>query len=172
MRELQASIHDSKVAHHSIVIIQAACRRYLAIRRSRTLLEHHLHGQKLSRAAKLIQRIYRGHKGRDRAEIERALKQAALQVRPLLMHLEEMQRNGAALESAVVRHEAAVEELYAVIADIERELEFCDKTTAAFVDSARINGIPQRFPTAYLKIRLESSLVQEQVNDKYTALRL
>ena len=49
---------------------------------------------------------------------------------------------------------------------IERESVFADNTTNKWTDSTRENGIPQRFLTKYLRIRLHDVLKNTQVREQ------
>jgi hypothetical protein len=44
---------------------------------------------------------------------------------------------------------------------IEREIGQCEWTTAKYMDSSRINNMPQRFLTKFLAVRLKDLLVHE-----------
>jgi hypothetical protein len=50
------------------------------------------------------------------------------------------------------------------VAEIVRELEYATRTTSKFTDSTRVNGIPQRFLTKYLIVRLNDHLINERVS--------
>ena len=49
------------------------------------------------------------------------------------------------------------------VSEIVRELDQATRTTSKFTDSHRVNGIPQRFLTKYLIVRLNDHLINEKV---------
>ena len=65
-------------------------------------------------------------------------------------------RNYSRIEGAMALTEREV-------AEIIRELEHATRTTSKFTDSHRVNGIPQRFLTKYLIVRLNDHLINEKV---------
>jgi hypothetical protein len=111
-----------------------------------------------------IQKIFRGHKGREIAEVERALKASEEQARPLYGLLRELEEDGIKETKNSNRLEGLISRTEHEIKEIIRELDQATRTTSKFTDSNRVNGIPQRFLTKYLIVRLNDSLNNEQVD--------
>eukprot|EP01034_Spumella_vulgaris_P026731 gene26731-33355_t len=116
----------------------------------------------MSKAAREIQRIYRGHKGREAREIEDHLTRMEGAAKPLILHLKRKEEERMALTKVVNNMEFYEERMTNELFEIERELEVCMKTTNKTTDSSRINGMPQRFNTAYLRVRLKDHLEHER----------
>jgi hypothetical protein len=123
----------------------------------------HLH---LLRSVQLIQKLFRGHKGREIAEVERALKKMEGQTKPLLALLRDLEEEGIQHTKKAHMLEGKMEMSEQEIYEIKRELEYATRTTAKFTDSSRVNGIPQRFLTKYLIVRLEDHQKNEEQNIK------
>jgi hypothetical protein len=122
-------------------------------------LKTHLH--KL-RCVILIQTTFRGHKAREMAEVERALKKMEVKTKPLIALLRDLEEEGIALtkKSHLLDGKMAIAEKE--IHEITRELEYATLTTSKFTDSSRVNGIPQRFLTKYLIVRLQDHQKNEE----------
>lgn len=122
--------------------------------------------QKVLISIQLIQKIFRGHKGREIAEVERALKKMEGQTKPLLAMLRDLEEEGI----KHTKHAHLLEGKMAIseneIYEIKRELDYATRTTAKFTDSSRVNGIPQRFLTKYLVVRLQDHQKNEEVTIK------
>ncbi len=112
-----------------------------------------------------IQRLFRGHKGREIAEVERALKLSEIQAKPLYSLLRDLEEEGIKLTKQSTKLEGMIAHTEKEIVEISRELDHATKTTSKFTDSSRVNGIPQRFLTKYLVVRLNDNLSNEQVSD-------
>ena len=112
------------------------------------------------RGAYLFQTLFRGHKGREAAEIERELKQLDLKARPLYhliaAHTDELNRIETSLEGTDKRIACYLEEME----EAELELNSLTMSNAKYSDSARINSTPQRFVTKYLRVRLKDHILQ------------
>ncbi len=116
------------------------------------------------KCAVVIQRIYRGHKGREAREIEEHLTSMESAAKPLILHLKRLEESAQKLSKVISSMEFYDKLMTDNLFEVERELEHCMKTTAKKTDSTRINGIPQRFETAYLKVRLADHLKHETVS--------
>eukprot|EP00603_Paraphysomonas_imperforata_P000764 CAMPEP_0114414434 /NCGR_PEP_ID=MMETSP0103-20121206/1386_1 /TAXON_ID=37642 ORGANISM="Paraphysomonas imperforata, Strain PA2" /NCGR_SAMPLE_ID=MMETSP0103 /ASSEMBLY_ACC=CAM_ASM_000201 /LENGTH=535 /DNA_ID=CAMNT_0001582575 /DNA_START=70 /DNA_END=1678 /DNA_ORIENTATION=+ len=104
-------------------------------------MKQHLH---MIRSIKLIQRVFRGHKGREIAEVERALKKMEGQTKPLIALLRDLEEEGIRHTKHSHLLEGKMELAEREIYEIKRELEYATRTTAKFTDSSRVNGIPQQ----------------------------
>lgn len=102
----------------------------------------------------LLQRVFRGHKGREASEIEKEVQAAQPLVGPLTQTLSDLEKEAQRLERLIVKLEqdeiAATEELEAT----ERESLHTNHSNNKWTDSSRVNGVPQRFLTRFLRIRL------------------
>lgn len=116
------------------------------------------------KAAISIQRVYRGHKGREAAEIEKELQSMDAKARPLIKHLQGLEEKAIAMRKLISRLESMEKILHDNLFEIERELEHCNMTTNKYTDSSRINGVPQRFLTKFLRVRLKDHLEHEEVS--------
>ncbi len=112
-----------------------------------------------------IQKLFRGHKGREIAEVERALKASEAQAKPLYAVLRDLEEDGIKETKNYSRIEGVMAHTEHEVSEIIRELDHATRTTAKFTDSHRVNGIPQRFLTKYLIVRLDDHLVNEKVSD-------
>ena len=128
------------------VVIQAMARGRLAILRYRVMLAERSQRVRYMNAVHLIQRIFRGHKGREKRDIRVAQIRMAAMVQPLkdlleTLHEEEGRRQ-MRLSDALKRDEGSDQDLE----DIEIELEQCNQTTARYTDCSRIvKGMTQRY---------------------------
>jgi len=116
-------------------------------------------------AARHIQRLYRGYKGREARDIEKELQLMDHRARPLLAALREAEERAKALEAVVSRLEWEERHVRESLDEIQLELQFCLNTNNKYTDSSRINNIPQRFLTKFLRVRLKDHLEHEQVLD-------
>mmetsp|Transcript_15428 Transcript_15428/g.23272 ORF Transcript_15428/g.23272 Transcript_15428/m.23272 type:complete len:1050 (+) Transcript_15428:143-3292(+) len=115
-----------------------------------------------------IQKLFRGHKAREIAEVERALKASEGKAKPLYALLRELEEEGIKETKNYSRIEGWMQHTEHEVKEIVRELDHATRTTAKFTDSTRINGIPQRFLTKYLIVRLNDHLENEkEVLKKY-----
>jgi hypothetical protein len=128
-------------------------------------MQAHVH---LLKSVMLIQKLFRGHKGREIAEVEKALKKMEGRTKPLLAMLRDLEEDGIQQTKKSHLLEGKMELCETEIYEIKRELEHATRTTAKFTDSSRVNGIPQRFLTKYLTVRL----LDHQLNEEATIKRL
>eukprot|EP00601_Ochromonadales_sp_CCMP2298_P034234 CAMPEP_0173350688 /NCGR_PEP_ID=MMETSP1144-20121109/15044_1 /TAXON_ID=483371 /ORGANISM="non described non described, Strain CCMP2298" /LENGTH=934 /DNA_ID=CAMNT_0014298705 /DNA_START=87 /DNA_END=2892 /DNA_ORIENTATION=- len=117
-------------------------------------------------AALLLQRIFRGHKGRESREIESRLQRLDSQARPLILQLKHLEEERGKLAKLIRRQEDFESRLAENLVQIEREIGQCEWTTAKYMDSSRINNMPQRFLTKFLLVRLKDLLVHESETHK------
>ena len=103
----------------------------------------------------LIQRIFRGHKGRESGDVERRLKELEAQIKPLVVRLKELEERIDTDGVVLRRLEGSDKRAEQDMKDLEVEFLHCLETTAKFTDCDKINGIPQRYLTKYLRIRLK-----------------
>lgn len=111
--------------------------------------------------------MFRGHKGREVAEIERGLRDLEDRARPLFARIKQLEEDGVIVARHVKRLEGktpmscrdfisperhpvlfisgltnhSANEIEAIVV----ELDHASKTTNKLTDSSRINGIPQRY---------------------------
>ena len=147
------------------VVIQALVRGGLAQRRFWKMMEEKRQRERFMRAIDVIQRIFRGHKGKEKRDIRLAQIRMEAMVQPLRDLLESLTeeegRRQMRLNGALKRDEGSDQELE----DIEIELEQCNQTTARYTDCSRIvKGITQRYLTKYLRVRLKELLETEREN--------
>lgn len=109
-----------------------------------------------------IQRVYRGHKGREVSEINHEVAKLEEKARPLFDLVLRKEADVTKLAKVVRRMESRDKMLQDDIFEIERELENCLVTHQKYTDSARINGTPQRFLTKYLRVRLKDHFEHEK----------
>jgi chromosome segregation ATPase len=114
-------------------------------------------------ASLLIQKLYRGYKGREAFLIESELRKMEEKAKPLIVFLKKLKAEHVKITSIIKRTEEEVEKLSSDIVEITRELDQCEKTTSKYTDSSRLNDTPQRFLTNFLKIRLKDLLQHETV---------
>ena len=117
-------------------------------------------------ASTRIQKLFRGHKGREVAEIEKALRDLESKARPLFAKVKALEEDGVIAKKKVDRLESLTLHSEAEIVAIVEELDRAKISTHKLTDSSRINGIPQRFLTKYLIVRLEDHLVNEKVDPR------
>ena len=145
------------------VVIQALVRGGLQVRRFRKMLEEKKQRERFMRAVHTVQRVFRGHKGKERRDIRLAQLRMDAMVQPLkdlLVTLrDEEARREMRLGDALKKDEGSDQELE----DIEIELEQCNQTTARYTDCGRIvKGVTQRYLTKYLRVRLKELLESER----------
>lgn len=114
-----------------------------------------LHEKKVLVAVMLIQRIFRGHKGREARDVEEKLAEMEGLATPLIQKLKELEDRAAVDGLLLRRMEGNDTRAEAEMKDLEIEFLHCLETTAKFTDCDKINGVPQRFLTKYLRIRLK-----------------
>ena len=149
--------------NRAAVLIQRNYRGYRGRLQSDAIMKERLHARAHLAAAFLIQRVYRGHKGREAAEIEAALLDMEGQAKPLLSLLATLEVEMAKQERLVSKLEAEDQFLISEVEAIGRESLYAENTTNKWTDSSRVNGIPQRFLTKFLRIRLQDVLQNAEV---------
>ena len=129
--------------------------------------------RKYKKSVLVMQRIYRGHKGREAAEIERQVMALEKKAKPLFDLLKNLEADGMKLGKLIKRMEGKDKMMTDDIFEIGRELDHAQNTTQKYTDSSRINGVPQRFLTKYLRVRLKDHYEHEQEAHKvkYTELQ-
>jgi len=150
--------------YRSTLLIQRIYRAYRGRQRVTKLRAEQHEIQRNLHAAILIQKIYRGHKAKECLEIERSIVAMESQVRPLTMLLIQLEKDVHELNVKIkklVEKEAA---LSREREDVERESLHVNNTTMKWTDSSRINGIPQRFLTKFLRVRLLDYVKDTQVS--------
>lgn len=127
----------------------------------------------MNAATLVIQTLYRGHKGREAAEIEGGVASLEGKVQPLADLLKRLEADAMKLGKLIIRMEKKDKLMTDEIFEIERELIACTTTSSKFSDSNKINGIPQRFLTKYLRVRLKDHYEREKevYKSKYTELQ-
>jgi hypothetical protein len=119
-----------------------------------------------------IQRVYRGHKGREAKEIEYHLQMLESKAKPLFLHLRQLELDAAKLRKTVGKMQHMEQLMAENVAEIERELEHCNKTTNKYTDSVRINNTAQRFLTKFLQVRLQDLLAHEMETHRVKHIEL
>ncbi|RYH17210.1 hypothetical protein EON65_28885 [archaeon] len=114
-------------------------------------------------AARQVQRVYRGYKGREARDIERELQSLEHRATPLFTHLRTLEDKAGKLRHVIHRMEGLEHLQRENLKEIERELELCGRTASKYTDSSRITGVPQRFLTKFLKVRLQDHFEHEEV---------
>jgi len=114
------------------------------------------------KAVVLIQKIFRGHKGREARAIEKELRIFEAKAKPLIDLIKRLEAESLAQGKTIARIEHAVKRSEDELFKIERELSMCLATTNKYTDSARINNTPQRFLTKYLRVRLKDHYDHEK----------
>jgi len=128
-------------------------------------------------SVQIMQRIYRGHAGRTRAAVHRALRRLEHRAKPLFAKLKEEE-----VELEVVREKTkfVADILGPLNADTEvlgKEINLIIRSKAQYWDSDRISGAPQRFVTEWLKVRLDEKLKEskyrvEELEDQLAELQI
>lgn len=111
-----------------------------------------------------IQRVFRGHKGREAREIEKELRRAEKELAPLMSHLRGLEDEAVKLQRTINRLTEHVNRLDTGLIEGYRELEHAHHTTNKYTDCTRINNQPQRYLTKYLRVRLKDHLEHEEVS--------
>ena len=141
--------------------------RYMRGCLARSHVKHHrvkVERERLElRSSISIQRIFRGHKGREAREIEMRLNEMEVFARPLLAKTKTLEAETVKVNRLINRLEDQTQRMEENIVQGHRELDYALHTTAKFTDCTRINGIPQRYLTKYLRIRLKDHLEHEEV---------
>ncbi|KAG5184809.1 hypothetical protein JKP88DRAFT_354359 [Tribonema minus] len=107
------------------------------------------------RMALRVQRVFRGHVGRGAAEARRALRAVESRARPLLQQREALAAREDA-ESAALRQSRATLEPERLRAQaLAEELDHAVVTKDLYTDSDKLSGVPQRFLTKFLQVRLQ-----------------
>ena len=114
------------------------------------------------KAVILIQKIFRGHKGREARAIEKELRAFEAKAKPLIDLIKRLEDESLNQAKTIARLEASVQRSEEELFKIERELAMCMATTNKYTDSARINNTPQRFLTKYLRVRLKDHFEHEK----------
>lgn len=114
------------------------------------------------RSSTNIQRVFRGHKGREAREIELALREAEKHLAPLYSFIKTKEEEAVKLQRLLNRLGDQVDRLEKGVFEGNRELEHAIHTTNKYTDCARINGMPQRYLTKYLRTRLADHIEHEE----------
>lgn len=109
-----------------------------------------------------IQRVFRGHKGREARVIEQALRDAEKHLAPLYSLIKTLEDEAVKLQRLLNRLNDQVERLEKGVFEGNRELDHAIHTTNKYTDCSRINGMPQRYLTKYLRIRLKDHIEHEE----------
>lgn len=115
-----------------------------------------------SMACLKIQTIFRGHKGREALEINRQLRGLEDKARPLILLLKALEDSADRTEKAAAKLDFYVTRGADELFEVEREIDQVMHTTNKYTDCSRINGIPQRFLTKYLRVRLKDHYEHEK----------
>ena len=95
--------------------------------------------------------------------MERRLVEMEGSARPLIVLLGQLQKDEMKLTSLVAKLEQQEHRLELELADVERESLHTDNTTRKWTDSSRVNGVPQRFLTKFLRLRLRDCVREAKV---------
>lgn len=113
---------------------------------------------KRMRAVLIVQRVFRGHKGRTAFAVKGALKKLEHRAKPLFVKLKNEEAGlDTVLEKLKILREV-LEPLERDKKELEKELQLIMRSKAKYWDSDRITGAPQRFVTEWLKVRLKEKL--------------
>ena len=105
-----------------------------------------------------FQRVYRGHKGREEAEVKQALKAIDNQTRPMFEKIKMLEKDLGMVSRDRNRMESFLKTSESTITAIEEELREVMQVKGAFYDSAKVTGTLQRFKTSYLQSALKATL--------------
>ncbi len=111
---------------------------------------------------KVIVKLF-NKQGKEALEIERQLSALEAKARPLIELLKRLEDDVAKKTKVVNRLEFYVNRGADELFEIEREIDQVNKTTNKYTDCTRINNIPQRFLTKYLRVRLKDHFEHEKV---------
>jgi hypothetical protein len=154
-----------RVQRNAVTLMQRIWRGIRGRRRAARIRAEKEHEFKIRWASTTIQKIFRGHKGREVAEIEKALKDLESKAKPLFARIKQLEEDGVVATRKVNLLEANTQHSESEVLAIADELERAQQSTHKLTDSSRINGIPQRFLTKYLVVRLQDHLVNEKVTN-------
>jgi F-box/leucine-rich repeat protein 2/20 len=116
----------------------------------------------LQRMAARVQRVARGHRGREAAELERGLIKFEEEAKPLFDQLKKYESDAAAVARVLRILSYKDQIMEKELNQTRKELDACMVTNAKFSDSAKLTGAPQRFLTKYLRVRLKDHFEHEQ----------
>ena len=132
---------------------------------------------KRMRSVQLIQRLFRGHKGRERFVVAKELKKLEGKAKPLFAKLKEEEVGLQVIEEKVSFVAGILKPLKDDTVELEKEIALILRTKAQYWDSARISGAPQRFVTEWLQLRLAEKLKEskdrvEELEDQLAELQI
>jgi hypothetical protein len=133
-----------RIQRNATVLMQRVYRGILGRRRANKLRGNQHEVLKLRWASTTIQKIFRGHKGREVAEIEKGLRELEEKAKPLFARIKQLEEDGVVMVRHVKHLEFLTNHSSVEIESIVIELDHASKTTNKLTDSSRINGIPQR----------------------------
>ncbi|TMW57343.1 hypothetical protein Poli38472_003268 [Pythium oligandrum] len=123
-----------------------------AMRLAQQLQRRRLH------AAITLQRLYRGHRGRTKTEVQRELQKLEVVARPLFTKQTRLAALVNDLGDRVASLERQIKEDEDDETKLTLELEKTMQIKTKYHDSSRITGTPQRYLTQYLQVQLADRL--------------
>ena len=113
---------------------------------------------KRMRAVLIVQRVFRGHKGRTAFAVKGALKKLEHRAKPLYVKLKNEESDLNVVLDKIKILKEVLEPLERDKKELEKEIMLILRSKAKYWDSDRISGAPQRFVTEWLKVRLKEKL--------------
>mgnify|MGYP006085890177 CR=1 FL=1 len=110
------------------------------------------------RAVLIVQRVFRGHRGRTTFAVRGALKKLEHKARPLFVKLKNNEENLQSVLDKIVILKDVLAPVEKDTKELEKEIMLILRSKAKYWDSDRITGAPQRFVTEWLKVRLKEKL--------------
>ena len=110
------------------------------------------------RAVQNMQRVARGHRGRERFTVQKALRTLEHKAKPLYVKLKAQEVDLTVTEEKISHVSSVLKPLGEDTMELTKEISLIMRSKAKFWDSDRISGAPQRFNTAWLQIRLDEQL--------------
>ncbi|OQR95840.1 hypothetical protein THRCLA_07525 [Thraustotheca clavata] len=144
-------------------VIQSRCRAYMSRGLLKAMKAVLMAKERREKGAFNIQRVFRGHKGRELKEVKVALLKLESQAKPLYLRIEKYDRSVQELSASVAKSRSALTIDQADEVAIAAELEKTMTIKSKFHDSARITGAKQRYLTRYLQTQLADQLQKKRM---------
>mmetsp|Transcript_24451 Transcript_24451/g.39724 ORF Transcript_24451/g.39724 Transcript_24451/m.39724 type:complete len:1213 (+) Transcript_24451:3-3641(+) len=156
---IMKSFHEMQAREtKSCVQIQSWWRSIIGAQYLKYLKIAHAKAQKVGFAALQIQRIFRGHKGREERDVRVELLMVADEIVPLKMEEKRLVDELTETKDILERRLEEKEQLKIKLVDMETELDEVIKHRSKWYDSANVTGTLQRFETTFLAQALRTSI--------------
>ncbi|KDO28250.1 hypothetical protein SPRG_06300 [Saprolegnia parasitica CBS 223.65] len=156
-------VHLRRREHEAARVIQTRCRAFLTRGLLRAMKEVLRLKLSRERGATTIQRVFRGHKGREAREVQIELRKLEGQAKPLYVRITKFEKAVAGLKTSVETLQSTLATNQADEVAIASELEKTMTIKSKFHDSARITGAKQRYLTRYLQAQLADQLQKKRM---------